>query len=572
MEEPYSAVSIGIAEFMTGPSCERTRSLLHLFENRMRERGFVGNIIRFKTDFLIGVIVQKYASKCTEDVTSSVGVHREDQWPEVPGSRIKWSIDEVVVESDHFSIRPLFHGHSKHGDFAGSSLQWVAAAIGAQIDMLHLSELMLVTHNLDDRTLVPEVHRFNPGDRWIKQRDGQATVANTPVGISSVGKELGDLTGKESAAFLGTVAERIASFMNSGACVELTSGLDSRCNIALGNWVGAKPKFAFTLGAEHDKEVQVARELCRRSGVEHKRIDINLNDESIATDTDDYLEAASYQVNAGSYCWMPELFRLLAPERDIQLCGQAPSSGFYYTPFDVMGKFDSVVEKWATSRLIMSGNQTGDVLGEELNLEGRRLVITSARELLRRSDAGFRDSADEFFIFQRTRQWAGYVVNAARYWYQNQVPLLDSHMTEWIWRGRKRHKSYRINQMRLCEDLGKTIAGIPFNSECQCPNGAFDYLKLQLQMLTKLGKGINNRIRQKRRCPDSGALEVATLLAELPDTREGILGMFSRHSIPNHEERCEHILSHVSSYEREIGFLVTAQKLQDKIDSISSAI
>ena len=79
-------------------------------------------------------------------------------------------------------------------------------------------------------------------------------------------------------------------------------------------------------------------------------------------------------------------------------------------------------------------------------------------------------------------------------------------------------------------------------------------------------------MKQKRRRPDSGALDVATLLADFADTRGGIIDMFSRNSISNPEERCAHILSNVDSYEREIGFLVTAQKLQVAIDEISSKI
>ena len=95
VEKPYSAASTGIAEFLAGPPCTRTRLLLQLFENRMRQRGFLGEAIEIKTDFIIGVIVQKYGSTSTGQVASSLGEHREDQWPEAPGSRIKWSKEEV---------------------------------------------------------------------------------------------------------------------------------------------------------------------------------------------------------------------------------------------------------------------------------------------------------------------------------------------------------------------------------------------------------------------------------------------------------------------------------------------
>lgn len=564
--------SKGLAEFLIGPPTSRTQAILRAFEKEMRERGLSGHAIRIETKFAFGIIVRKYEQEVSSGVSVECGEHREDQWPEALGSRITWSTDEIKVDGDHFSIRPIFYGTGSEGDYIGSSLQWLAAVLNSQIDPVHLSELLLLSYNLDNRTLLPSVHRFNSGDQWLKVNGEQATIIQKNVGISSLGGTLGDLTGPESQKLLRGVAERVAEFMDEGACLELSGGLDSRCNLALGNWLGSRPKFAFTLGEEGTEEVRLARELCKKSGVEHHRIGVPLNIDAVSDDTDDYLQASSYQVNAASYCWMPELFRMLAPLRDIQLCGQNAETSWSYTPFDVFGKIPWVVDRWVQSRLIHSGNQTANLLGEEIEEEGKNLVATSSKELLKRAGGSFRSRTDEFYTLQRCRQWSSGPSNAARFWYRNQLPLLDSRVAEWSWRGRMCHRSFRVNLMRLSEDFGQTIAGVPYEGGYRCPHGPVDYFLLRSKTARKFAQSMFRRILKQRRVADAGAQSTINVLANLDSTREGLPQLLLGFGVSNTDEHAEYILDNPGLFERELGSLITAQRLQGRIRLIRDQI
>jgi hypothetical protein len=562
--------SVGLSEVLLGTDSDRMRSILRLFENQLRNRGFAGDAIRFVSAGCVGVIVPKEPCVVPGDAKEQPFEFIEDQWPEALGFRVICDTDILRVESDHFSIRPMFFSRDKKNEYIGSSLQWVAAAAEKKADPVHAAEMMLVTFNLDDRTLVRGVHRMNPGQQWVKQGANLSSIDERQVGIATVGPVIKDCVGTEATELLSGPAERVADLMREGACIELSGGMDSRCNLALGNWRGATPKFAFTLGEEGDEEVEIAREICRRSKVEHRRIDVRINVDALDSDTDQYLESASYQVNAASYCWMPELFRELAPSREIQLCGQMASTGFFYTPFDSLAKFDSVIKRWVRARLVISGNRIADIYGDELAQVGLKTVVDSSKELLERSGGSFRDRTDEFFIYQRNRQWAGIVAHAARYWYRNQVPLLDRRVAEWAWRGQMSDRSFRLNQMKLCESLGNVLAGVPFDGGFACPANWRDKAKLELKVLGKIAGGVRRRLSRSRRNPDTGASEVSGCLARLPDTRELIVALLNGFGIAEAERRAELVCENPDVFERELGFLVTVTRLNKKISGIIS--
>ena len=265
--------------------------MLNLFHQRLVQRGFEGEPIWFESAECIGVIVSKETIAAQLPSRGSNFEFHEDQWPEALGFCARREGNCIEVESDHFSIRPMYWARSGSDEFVGSSLQWVAAATEQYVDSVHAVEFMLVTFNLDDRTLVRGVQRMNPGQKWVKCGSDPARMIERVVGIASVNGIIEDSTGSEARELLEGPAKRVAQLMDEGACIELSGGMDSRCNLALGNWVESTPRFAFTLGNEGDEEVDLARELCRLSGVEHRRLGIEINHTSLDADTDDYLES-----------------------------------------------------------------------------------------------------------------------------------------------------------------------------------------------------------------------------------------------------------------------------------------
>lgn len=557
-----------VGEFLIGPASDRTRALLKMFAERLKTRGFRSRALYFERAGSVGVVVAKGDTPMPASPEADFEI-LEDQWPEALGFRIACIGDRIEAQSDHFSIRPLFWAKSDEGQFVGTSLQWVGAAIGAKIDPRTAVELMVVSFNLGDHTVLTDVIRLNPGEQWVKEGSAAAVINKKAVGISTVGPTIARCTSDEGRPLLTNAADRIVEMMADNACMELSGGMDSRCVLALANSRGVRPKFAFTLGSEDSENVVLARELCEKSGIEHRRISLDFDLSNIEQDSRDYLEAAGYQVNATSVCWMPVLFRLLAPDRDTQICGQMASTAFYYTPFDPLNRFDAVLRKWVDMRVLISGNRAPMIFGNDIHQSGLNLVRETAMKAIRDAGGSFRDGGDEFFIFQRNRQWAAGWIHAARYWYRNHAPMIDRRVAEWTWRSHPRDKVFRINQMRLCEDLGGPIAGVPFEGGYRCPTNGLGRLQTSYESFAKLARGVRGRLSWKRRRPDMNADNAAVAMLSSGNLKPGIIDMLSDVGSPDPEQVMDHIDANIGSHEREIGFLVTLSLLREHLQSIA---
>ncbi|MCH2160677.1 MAG: hypothetical protein MK085_02265, partial [Phycisphaerales bacterium] len=196
----------------------------------------------------------------------------------------------------------------------------------------------------------------------------------------------------------------------------------------------------------------------------------------------------------------------------------------------------------------------------------------SVMKLIRETKGSFRDGIDEFYILQRTRQWATVVSHAARYWYRSCVPLVDQRAAEWAWRCRPRDKTFRINQMRLCEDLGVHISGLPFEGGFRCPNGPFSRLGTDLKALGALSRSVRNRLFGKRRKPDLNADEATHTLLASGNMEPGIVEMLSEVGVQDPDQVMEWVNGNTGALDREIGFLVTLSLLREQIAGIAATL
>lgn len=554
-----------LAEFLIVPRSARGTRLLVLLERRLRARGFDGDVISFDCGTSVGTLVCKSLRRGGVAPGTEFEVI-EDQWPEALGFYLKCVPEErLVLMSDRYSLRPIFYATTTAGLVAGSALHWVGAAAEASICPIRAVEQMLVTFNLDSKTSLGGVSRLNPGERIELMAGGSYKVLREDVGIGTVGPCMDSPVGDEAKQLLERAAKRLESIMGDDCCIELSGGLDSRCVLAMANWMGVKPKFAFTLGSDASEDVRIAAELCRRSGVQHKTISNQFVGESLEEDTEDYLEAAGYQVNATAYGWMPSLFRSLETQRSSQVCGQMSSTAFFYTPFDWAARTRLGLQFWVSKRLVMSGNRVAELVGSDLAAEGAQAVFASAEKLIRATSSSFRSSSDEFFLYQRNRQWATVVAHAARYWYRNYVPLLDSAVTEWAWRCNRSDQKFRINQMLLAEHLGRSIAGVKYEGGIRCPHNMWDRLWLESKIVQKTSRGLRNRVMKYRRPPDLNADSAAIFLAQSSGTLDAVNGLLGHLGVDNGGDTLRRITEAPMAFEREFGLLVTLGLLRRKL-------
>ena len=133
-------------------------------------------------------------------------------------------------------------------------------------------------------------------------------------------------------------------------------------------------------------------------------------------------------------------------------------------------------------------------------------------------------------------------------------------------------RSFRVNQMMLCEHLGMVLAGVPFDEGFTCPSTRFDRARMNLKVLGKIAGGVRRRIRRVRRKPDTGADAVAEMFARNPRVQSGIVDLLERFHVPDASANASKVCSNPGAFERELGFLVTASRLQEHITQIISEV
>lgn len=122
--------------------------------------------------------------------------------------------------------------------------------------------------------------------------------------------------------------------------------------------------------------------------------------------------------------------------------------------------------------------------------------------------------------------------------------------------------------MKLCEDLGVSLSGIPFEGGLKTPTNRLERRKLSARSLQKIAGGARRRLTQSRRTPDLNAAAVAESLVESEAMQNRIAGLLETLGVEDANGRIDWILQNVKSCEREVGFLVSIALLQEHVRSI----
>lgn len=467
----------------------------------------------------------------------------EGSWPEPLGLRLKASSTGArwswSAESDAHGVRPVYWGFDgRHRPVVSTRPEVVAAMIGARVSASSVAESLLVGYPLDCHSPYAGVRRLRPNDRLVHSSRGGFDIQR------GVPAEQGD---DDWIDRLGGV---VAGAFADGAALEMSGGVDSRLVLALGLHAGEQPRLAFTLGADDDADVRIAREICSRYGIEHLVLPTRLHEQRLVADGRRFIERSGFTVNACSWAWLPGVFDRLAGRRTAQIGGGGGecATGFYYSPFDALCVAPSLRRMWVGLRLFRSGIDVQDAFGAE---RGRHYEAETTDTVLRSmaSYAGsWRRRTDRFYLGHRVPNCVGPVLAASASWYAPVQPLLHAPYISWGGRLATKEKAGRRAQRALIHELAAPLEEIPYAGH------------------KSTVRRISGRLHRRPARPDLGAATTATALVKDVSIRQSLHELGRELDLRG--EYLDRLIAAPATHPHELGVLVTAAWAAERVAAL----
>ncbi|UCD75708.1 MAG: hypothetical protein JSV91_02100 [Phycisphaerales bacterium] len=497
----------------------------------------------------------------------------EDLWPEPVGLHLKTSGTRPAAswfaESDRYGLRPLFYGFdSRRRPIVSTRPDIVAALIGTHLSILSLAEHLLIGFNLDDHTPFDGVHRLRPRERLLF--DGRSGFRIEQLRIGA-GRQVGPANGAD---WIESITPTIIEAFQRGDALELSGGVDSRLVLAIGLHHGAKPRLAFTLGADADEDVTIARTICRRFGIEHHVLPVEIDTETIVSDGRDFVKRAGFGVNACSYAWLPSAFRRLSRRRTHQIGGGGGecATGFYYCPLDPLCHLTRARRMWVHKRLFHTGVNLSNLLGDLPSRELTETITDAVLNLLQDAPGDWRQRTDEFYLTQRVPNSGGAVLSASACWYQPLQPLLHRPYIEWGRTLAPKERADRLVQMRIIHQLSDELAAIPFSGGRLHASDLSGAARKLRQKASSSVRKISRRLRNRRASADLGARGTAAALAGKEGARRSLRRFVDETGRQIRPEHVERMLASPAHFEHELGVLLTAAWAHDSVDELAGRL
>lgn len=507
------------------------------------------------------------------DTGSSVQL-TEGWWPEPVGMAADFDMnparEEWSVEPDRYGLRPIYYGFdAKKRPIASTRPEVVAALIGAELSTRSIAEQLLVGFNLNDSCPFEGVHRLCPGERFTFDDDQGPLLEERRFGD-------GNPTTSEAGPghWLMGIQAVIADAFERGDALELSGGVDSRLVLAIGLHSGVKPRLAFTLGADDDDDVCLARQICARFAIEHLALPAVAHREHAADDGALFVARSGFAVNACSYAWLPNAFRQLAPHRTAQIGGGGGECayGFYYSPFDRWCTIPAVTRMWIRKRLFHTGLAFADIFDTDQAADLMAMIEDDARAFFRLAEGPWRSRTDEFYLRQRVPNAGGAVLSASACWYRPIQPLLHRPYIEWGRTLGTHQRAGRRIQMDTIHQLNPELAAIPYSGgRVHASNLSSTIRRFTHYATTTCGK-VSRRLRNRKISSDLGAATAAETLIRHGDTRRTLECLAEDSSLPINRPQVDAMMASPAANEYELGVLITAAWARDALTAVKERL
>jgi hypothetical protein len=487
----------------------------------------------------------------------------EGWWPEPVGVRIACpgpeheSVDSqrgIEIEADHLGLRPIFHARTGRGEIiAATQPALLAALVGSRMSAASFSQALLVGYLLNDCSIFEHIHRLRPGEMIRIAGDGSSDIAAAPDRTTT--------THASRAELIARVADRVATSFEQGDALELSGGMDSRLVLAMGLSRGVRPRLAFTIGEPGDEDVAFARAICRKTGVEHRRLPTAASGDALESDGLRFVEQSGYTVDANAYAWLPSVFRRLSDDRDAQIGGGGGecAGGFYDSPLDGLARLPGGgLEWWIRRRLLIGGVRLSDLLETEAARGLESTVVRRAqRWFAARSHEPWRATTARFYREQRVPNAGGGVLSASACWYRPLQPLLGAAFQAWCDTLAPGERRGRATQRALLQTLAPDLAEIPLQGGRVVRRGGAAFAGRIRHIAAAQSEKAWRRALNRAKRPDLGAAEAANGLARRPRIERLIRELLTSHELPIRRTSDGTLIDPAAWDERSLGMLIT---------------
>jgi hypothetical protein len=265
--------------------------------------------------------------------------------------------------------------------------------------------------------------------------------------------------------FVEKTHELVSDKSAGRVAIELTSGVDSRLLLACCAASGVLPHCSFTIGNASDDDVLVAKSLSAALGIEHHRIDLDIDTTQIVEDARAFACGSEWLANASSYSWLPSVFRQLDNIRDSQVTGAGGeiAGDFYSTPLDSLYSCLPIAV-WIRSRLEIPGSLARKLFkGNLIDLACNQAVKCFPSYMSNKSS--FRTAQNIFYYEQRVQNWALPVLRASARWYRVIAPYMTKEYKQWAFTAHShKYLKGRRAQIEVTRRLCPALAVVPYGT------------------------------------------------------------------------------------------------------------
>lgn len=317
--------------------------------------------------------------------------------------------DGVTMVADSMGFQHLFHTPAAAIDpVMSSSCLLAARTIGAQLDPVAVGTQSLLGWQLGQRTLFAGIDKLAPGAVARLDRDGvQVTAAVEPVhdelSLETAVVEAADLLRTSLAALLDD---------HPDAVLQLTGGMDSRLLLSAVPEARRRGLRAMTLEVPGTDDVQIARSIAARYGLQHEVHGLSSIGDIDPADAwgrclDDAmrLDAMSDPIALASQRVAEQAF-----DQGVRISGLGGeiARGFYYlgrVRDRAYSRTDA--ERLASWRMFVNEAVEPDLLAPDFATWARDEATTEVHRALTAGGEEWFRASDELYVRHRMQRWAG---------------------------------------------------------------------------------------------------------------------------------------------------------------------
>ncbi len=509
---------------------------------------------------LVAIVAENKPSTPQDLELSGRHVIQSGFWPDTPGMRLEITSDSWEIQSDFMAISPIYYATNSNQElFVSTRSDLLAALVDSRLYMDAIIEHLRLGFLLDNHTLYEKVYRIRDGEKIsVSPTHGKVLPpARSIYGTANINQNWND------EQWLAPVAQKTANYFRQGMSVHLTGGVDSRLVFALGVHGGQPPVQAITGGDPNSEDVEIARAICERYGVEHIVAPFPKDrSEGLLEEAKRSAALRGYaSINAATYA---NFFRNMRQREALRKfpgevggLGGECAEGFYYTPLDKLCIGKQGLEQWLKMRIVKLAPRSAALFESNSWQAAEAALLERLQGLFAEVPGDLRRKSDAFYVRQRMRHWVGAVLHAAGSCYWAAQPLFAKEHILWAETLPSSARYGRKRQMQTIYDIDPWLGDLKFNDgrRRRRPLGSG-----AIHMLTttkKLANKATNILRKKSVNREQLAQTSIQHLMALASVRESLNHLATELPIEVDERVLTSFQQSPSAYEQELGMLLS---------------